>query len=244
MAEDFERSGYCYYRAGNSKKSSEMKAKAPPTPPKRESLQFSLEDVTGSGARTREMHEKIGGDDQEEETVRLHASETSNLGLSPFASSATTGVNLKAESMESFYKVGFIADLTDDEKEIIRIAGYERTFISGQTVLDFNESPEGVYFVLKGSASSYMLGESGDEFVHKINRFGTFGEFWLLADIPPTAKFVADEVLKTFVVPKDRFIEIMHKDGTLARKLYKRFTARLIRDVISTQKYKVNREAS
>ncbi len=249
-AEDFERAAYCYERAGNNAMVTEMRIRiasgmnprkstmampaqpvksmtAPPEPPKSMSktvsanAAFSLENITGS---------HIVGQNQ------MGNEERTEIVMSPLlAEQHTKGPNGgAADDVEyvQFCASPFIQDLSPSEKRRLWELGKTLTFVTKETVLDYNNEPGGIYFLISGQINSFL--ESGsDQFVKSLHEGESFCEFWVMAEIAPTVKFIAEKNCHIRLIPGDAFANLLEKDGTIARKLYKRFTRQIASNSIT-----------
>ena len=114
----------------------------------------------------------------------------------------------------------------------------------GKTVLDFEEEPHGLYVLLKGQLSCQRKVSGRDQQVDQIGPGEYFGELWLLSEIPTQVKFTTLTDTSIRIIPRQRFTEIMDKDGTLARRLYKHFSKILLRKLLTPSNEKTNLRAS
>ncbi len=144
----------------------------------------------------------------------------------------------------AFHKAKFFADLDFDQKNRIWNIGLTLNFEADQTVLTYNDEPKGVYVIIQGSVSCYKQVSNKEAYVDQMGEGESFGELWLLADQPTAVRFVATKATKIRVVGRDSFNELLDKDGTIARKLYKRFTMRLLKRLLKPQNPTKNQAAS
>jgi tetratricopeptide (TPR) repeat protein len=143
-----------------------------------------------------------------------------------------------------FHSARFFSELDFEQKNKLWSIGETRVFAEGDTILDFNDEPSGVYVIVQGQIDVFRQVRSREKYVDRMREGESFGELWLLADQPTTVKFSAAKPVKVHVIERGPFDELMDKDGTLARKLYKRFTMRLLRRLLSPQNNKNKSQAS
>ena len=101
--------------------------------------------------------------------------------------------------------------------------------------LTYNDEPKGVYVIVQGSVSCYRVVNGKESYVDQMGESESFGELWLLADQPTAVRFVAAKNTRIRVVGRDTFNDLLDKDGLMARKLYKRFTMRLLKRLLKPQ---------
>ncbi len=143
-----------------------------------------------------------------------------------------------------FHKAKFFADLDFEQKNRLWNIGLTLSFGEGQSVLTYNDEPKGIYVIVQGAISCYKQVANKEAYVDQMGEGESFGELWLLADQPTAVKFVATKDTKVRVVGRDSFNDLLDKDGTIARKLYKRFTMRLLKRLLKPQNNKQNQQAS
>ncbi len=145
----------------------------------------------------------------------------------------------------SFHKAKFLADLDVNQKALLWSIGTSMTYAENQAVLTYNDEPRGVYIITAGVVSCYRVIGGKDTYVDQMGESETFGELWLLADQPSAVRFVATKPdTQIRIIDRDAFNDLMDKDGTLARKVYKRFTMRLLKRLLKPQTQPKNQQAS
>lgn len=141
--------------------------------------------------------------------------------------------NLSAEDgRAAFHKAAFFADLDFDQKNKLWAIGKTLSFGADETVLTYNDEPKGVYVIVQGSVSCYRQGNGKEAYVDQMGESESFGELWLLADQPTAVRFVASQDTQIRVVDRLAFNDLLDHDGMIARKLYKRFTMRLLKRLL------------
>lgn len=139
------------------------------------------------------------------------------------------------EGRASFHKASFFADLDFEQKNKLWNIGTTLAFNADESVLTYNDEPKGVYVIVQGSVSCYRLLNGKEAYVDQMGESESFGELWLLADQPTAVRFVATKNTRVRVINRDTFNALLDKDGMLARKLYKRFTMRLLKRLLKPQ---------
>ena len=111
-------------------------------------------------------------------------------------------------------------------------------------MLTYHDEPCGIYIITEGSLYVFRSQEGRETVVDTIGAGESFGELWLLADQPTAVRFVAATPTKIRVIAREAFTELLDKDGTIARKLYKKFTMRLLKRLLGHQNRSKNQAAS
>lgn len=118
--------------------------------------------------------------------------------------------------------------------------GKSQNYLPGSIILDFEAEPAGVYFILSGEIACHRKKEGGIQVVDKIQSPATFGEFWLLVDLPSEVRFTAEKECQIHLVERAMFHDLMDRNGTIARKVYKRFTKRLVGKLLTSKNHREN----
>ena len=143
-----------------------------------------------------------------------------------------------------FHKASFLADLDFEQKNKLWKIGYSKRFGEDETILEYDAEPKGIYIVLSGSVSCYKPASGKEHYVDQMGESECFGELWLLVEMPTSVRFVASRETRVHIIEREAFNALLDKDGTLARKLYKGFTKRLLRKLLKQQNQQENRVAS
>jgi tetratricopeptide (TPR) repeat protein len=144
----------------------------------------------------------------------------------------------------AFTQASFIADLSDREKEKLWRIGSTRHYTKGGLIVNYNDEPDGVYIILAGKVDCYRAVDRVDQFLDTMGSSETFGELWLLTGHPTAVKFVSRESCDIRVIQRDHFNNLLDQDGSIARKVYKRFTSRLLTRLLRPQNTRKNSIAS
>ncbi len=264
----FERAAYCFERAMNKTKATEMQImstqrgtrnvgkppssnRAPepmaPQAPKKAANPFSIQDTSTDNL----VHA--------DPAARL---EIKGLGAANIPSpqdafnNRTTPFEIpkppappegpdRSYNWDAFLQAEFLVDLSTPEQELLQGICKAREYPKGSVILDFNQEPIGIYFVLRGGISVWKRDTTGTEFeADKLEEADTFGELWLLMDQPTRVKFVALTGVQVGWIKRADFEALMDKNGAIARKLYKRYALRLVTKLVNERNEKSNRVAS
>jgi tetratricopeptide (TPR) repeat protein len=139
------------------------------------------------------------------------------------------------EGRAVFHRAKFFDDLDFEQKNKLWTLGTTRSFGPEETILTYNDEPTGVYVIIKGSVSCYRQVGGTEKYVDQMGETETFGELWLLADQPTAVRFVASKASQLRIIERDAFNALLDKDGIIARKVYKRFTMRLLKRLLRPQ---------
>lgn len=148
------------------------------------------------------------------------------------------------DNKAAFHKSKFLADLDADQKNKLWSIGYTASYGNGDVVLTYNDEPKGVYIITEGSVYVFRSQGGREQVIDTIGAGESFGELWLLADQPTAVRFVAATPAKIRVITREAFTELLDKDGTIARKVYKKFTMRLLKRLLAPQNNGKNQAAS
>ena len=146
--------------------------------------------------------------------------------------------------LQAFERCNFLMDFSDQQKHQLWQLGERLNFNTGDVVLQYEESPMGLYVITKGVISCFRKNGNQETFLESIGPGDSFGELWLLTDLPTTVCFRAIEASTLRVIPRNRFSSFLEQDGVIARKVYKNFTSRLLRSLLKSQNSQKNQVAS
>ena len=146
--------------------------------------------------------------------------------------------------LQAFEQCKFLMDFSDQQKHQLWQLGERLNFNSGDVVLHYEESPMGLYVITKGAISCFRKDGNQESCLESIGPGDSFGELWLLTDLPTTVCFRAIETTILRVIPRNRFSSFLEQDGVIARKVYKNFTSRLLRSLLKSQNSQKNQAAS
>ena len=242
--EDYERAAHCYERGNEKEKAREMRFKLAahgPITPKDKPLStnsdnpFVIGESTSSpGLPTTNAPEVAEvAEVAEDSTQVVEAASQSAFSLSTPPPSEPNNANV-----DNFHKSKFLKDLNFEEKNMLKEIAKELDFFAKSIILDIDAEPEGVYFLLEGKIR--CLRKNGNKFVEldQITPPATIGEFWLLIEQPSSVRFEAIEDCKLLKIDRHSFHEVLDKNGAIARKIYKSFTKRLVRKLITPENKK------
>ena len=151
------------------------------------------------------------------------AAATQDKSPPPLAASLRADVGVNALN-----KITFCADLDAAQRDKLWAIRTMLNFSTDDTILTYDGDPRGIYIILQGSVSCYRKAGGKELYVDQMGAFECFGELWLLADQPTAVRFVATKPTEICLIERTAFINLLDNDGAVARKLYKRFTMRLL----------------
>ncbi|MES2745873.1 MAG: cyclic nucleotide-binding domain-containing protein [Bdellovibrionota bacterium] len=146
---------------------------------------------------------------------------------------------------DPFFRAEFLVDLSFAEQKLLQEICIVRDFPSGSVVLDYNQTPAGIYFLLRGNITVYRVDKEGDEVpADELQAADTFGELWLLKDQPTKVKFAATSLCTLGCIKRAEFEQLMDANGAIARKLYKRYAHKLFSKLLNEQNRLKKKSAS
>ncbi|SMF72932.1 cyclic nucleotide-binding domain-containing protein [Pseudobacteriovorax antillogorgiicola] len=174
---------------------------------------------------------------------------TEPLGLPQIPSPPNSHKTIDGEPVDGidwtgFHEAKFMLDLSTEQQNKFKSYGSIKRYEDEETILDYKDAPAGIFFILEGQVSVYKLIDGVDLHVDTMKPGETIGKLWLFIDRPSNVRFIAQDSCSLFSIKRSDFMEVLDKDGTIARKLYKHFTTTLIEKLISTSNMDDNLEAS
>ena len=145
---------------------------------------------------------------------------------------------------DGFYSSEFLIDLTKDQKDLFREVGRTQSYPRGSMILDYNDEPKGIYFVISGAVMTKKVVGGEEKNLEILHSPAYFGELWVLIDRPSQIKVEAHTEVQLVTISRADVLDIMDKHGTIARNLYRRFTQKLISRLLTHEKDKDNLAAS
>ncbi|MCX6130932.1 MAG: cyclic nucleotide-binding domain-containing protein [Proteobacteria bacterium] len=262
----FERAAYCFERAHNKTRATEMqimstqrgtrkvgkphnqKVEVAPekSPSGKPNNPFSIQDTAtnalhhnDAGSRTKPLPNVPNPTD-------AYLKKTSPAEVPKQASPAPNETKPDNRfNWEAFQQADFLIDLSTPEQGLMQSICKAKEYPKGSIVLDYNFDPIGIYFLLRGNLSVWKRDKNGIEFeADRMQESDIFGEFWLLMDQPSQVKFVAQSNCQIGWITRADFEVLLDKNGSIARKLYKRYALRLIQKLLSDQNAKNKSAAS
>lgn len=146
--------------------------------------------------------------------------------------------------IEAFERCRFLDDFSQEQKHLLWSLGQSLAVDAGAAILNFQESPVGLYVITQGTVTCHRMVGAQETYLESIGPGDSFGELWLLTDLPTTVSFRAKEAATLRVIPRNQFSSFLEKDGVIARKVYKRFTNRLLKSLLKSQQPPKNQAAS
>jgi hypothetical protein len=178
-------------------------------------------------------HLPSGSDDAEDNHAGSPSAPPDRLDLSP-----------QHTQLQAFEHCRFLEDFSLAQKQNLWQLGETEAFDPGMTVLHYQESPKGLYVITSGHVSCHRMLESQEVYLESIGPSESFGELWLLTELQTTVCFRAKDKVTVRVISRERFSTFIESDGVIARKVYKRFTNRLLRSLLKPRDPLKNQAAS
>jgi CRP-like cAMP-binding protein len=127
-----------------------------------------------------------------------------------------------------------LATLDDNQRNLLWNISQSQEFQAGETILEFENEPRGIYILIDGQITCQRVSGPTVKEVDRITTGGTFGEYWLLMGLPTKVRFIADVRCRIRVIDRRTFNELLDRNGTLARKIYKHFAQSLLKRLVNT----------
>lgn len=224
---DLEKAILCFEKSSHKERAIALKAKLSPEPLQPIPPKPVIEEVKTEEQKQEEPVENLPPPPEVQETSHV--------------CSSGDDIELKAV----FFKSSFLETLDASQKENLWKIGETTSYASGDVILTYNDEPEGVYIILSGSVNCYRQIGREKKYIDRMSAGKVFGELWLLAEQSTTVQFVAsNKDTKLHIIRRKPFQQLLDKDGAIARKVYKRFTMRLLKHLLSPQDNGQNSVAS
>lgn len=226
-------------QAANDKSTAYIPGQTSPIPKpqqqQRPSNPFSIQDTSTDAMKEPQLAEG-----------KAIAAKAKKDSVPPPSAAYLGGISLPARSDEPipdpkvdwdpFFRAEFLVDLSSAEQKLLQNICVVRDFSKGSVILDYNQAPAGIYFLLGGSVTVFKIDKEGDEIpVDELQASDTFGELWLLKDQPTKVKFAATSPATLGCIKRAEFEQLMDQNGAIARKLYKRYAHKLLSKLLNEQ---------
>lgn len=97
------------------------------------------------------------------------------------------------------------------------------TFGKGESVIEAEDDPTGVYYLKKGHVRLYSISPDGQELTLNIFKPGSyFSMMWAIGDIPNSYYFQAMTEIEVHRAPKEKTMEFLKSDSEVLFELTKR----------------------
>ncbi len=249
QAEEWERSSICYDKIGDPAKADFVRRKinSSPvaTPPNGEKL-HDFESVSSTMAfRENEMPQPDESKKIKPISVKRKPVDAGFFTLEGVAqdSAETPLVSLSGSNSSengdrmALHKCPTFLDLTYEQKEKIWALCTIENVPQDSIIVDWKDEPAGLYLVLEGSVVGHLEKPNKITFSSEIEQpFSAgmvFGELWLLVEHPARIRFVASVKSRLIFIERSRFNDLLEQDGSIARKVYKYFTHRLLSKILN-----------
>ncbi len=137
------------------------------------------------------------------------------------------------DGRSSFQKASLCAELSSEQTSALWSIGFTLKFKAGESILNYNDDPRGIYVILKGSVSCYRRIGDKEAYIDQMAAADSFGELWLLADTPSAVHFVAVRDSEVRIVDRAAFLKLLDRDAPIAQRLYRRFAKRLLEKLLN-----------
>ena len=240
-AEMYDRAAYCFERCNDLVKANEMRSKH--TGDKSSSNQRSH-----SFEASNEKTEVIGG--QGPTPKSLPAGHIQNFPpvVGKFVLEVTETREQQSTHLEHdralFHKCTFFADLDFEQRLKIWNISTIQEYLPSEVIVPWDEEPKGLYIVLDGEIDCLRRQNGQEVHLDPLKSGQVFGELWLLAEQPTTVKFIANQPARLLITERTKFTDLLDREGAIARKVYKRFTHRLLSKILNPQKSEEKKAAS
>lgn len=143
-----------------------------------------------------------------------------------------------------FHKCSLFEDLDFQQKTRIWELGAIEKVAKQSVLVDVSDEPKGLYFVLEGELDCILNSDAGEIPLETLGAGDIFGELWLLSEQPASVRLVARSDSRLLIIDRTKFVGLLDQDGTMARKVYKHFTHRLLGRLLNPLKSQALRQAS
>ncbi|MCX6126585.1 MAG: cyclic nucleotide-binding domain-containing protein, partial [Proteobacteria bacterium] len=247
QSEDFERASYCYERTGDIEKAKALRRRksvqvtSPPNPSTTmEFPQFagalmeSSEEVQSPTAAPTLGPSVLHKSRIESPSARKHA-------VSPPEGAGIFAINAVSEANQTildhdralFHKSALFEHLNFQQRSQIWDLGTIVSVKPGDIVVDWSDEPPGLFFILEGEMNCTLKSLFNEIPLETIGPGETFGEICLLTEHPANVRFNCLHAARLLVIKRVGFLEILDNDGTIARKVYKHYTHRLLAKLLN-----------
>lgn len=143
-----------------------------------------------------------------------------------------------------FSRSKILYDLKKDEKRLLWKLGETHVYKSGDVLLEPNQTPLGMYFVLSGSLTIIANANSSSEDRREIYPGETIASTWVFLDELIESRILAKETTEVRIIAREDMQLLLDNNGTLARKLYKNMTRQIRFELLTNRNQKSFNQAS
>ncbi len=205
---------------------------------------FSIQDTSTDAMKDMALSAK-GQAAQKMKTLNVPPPSAAFLGQFPGVKADDTAIPDPNVDWEPFFRAEFLVDLSSAEQKLLQAICQVKDFPQGSVILDYNQTPAGIYFLLRGNVAVYRMDKDGREVTaDELQASDTFGELWLLKDQPTRVKFSAKNQCTLACIKRAEFEQLMDANGAIARKLYKRYAHKLLSKLLNEQNRLKKKSAS
>ena len=194
----------------------------------------SLEDVFTGKPESLKIPESIPAAPPQQLNLSLPAEPPQLQATKPVAVlSPRIEAVLEDDGRSSFQKASLCTELSAEQTSALWSIGYTLKFKAGESILNYNDDPRGIYVILRGSVSCYRRIGDKEAYIDQMAAADSFGELWLLADTPSAVHFVAVRDSQIRIVDRSAFLKLLDRDAPIAQRLYRRFAKRLLEKLLN-----------
>jgi CRP-like cAMP-binding protein/tetratricopeptide (TPR) repeat protein len=207
------------------------------TAPLRAANPFSIQDTSTDALKEPHLAEAKSPNAKSTKTLAVPSPSVAYLGAPP-AITKNEELPLPDPTVDwdPFFRAEFLVDLSAQEQKLLQQICIVRDFPKGTVILDYNQAPAGIYFLLGGNVTVYKIDKEGNEIpADELQASDTFGELWLLKDQPTKVKFSATTPCTLGCIRRAEFEQLMDNNGAIARKLYRRYAHKLLSKLLNEQ---------
>ena len=232
-AEEYERAAYCFDRAGLKSRSVDMRCMIAATGSPSAKKPAKKAPTNDTGTRNPFLMEATQSEFAQKAALPPPQEFQSKEDTNPLAQNPST-------YPPAFEHISIFSDLSSEQINQIWALGKECHYQPGENILKYGTIPDGFYFIMKGEVRCERQNKT--DVMHAP---GIFGEFWLLIERPTEVQFSARTQVWVQRIDRDPFQSLLDKNGTIARKIYKKFTQRLLTKLLTNEnKSSKHQEAS
>lgn len=144
----------------------------------------------------------------------------------------------------TFHKIELLQELDFNQKNMVWDLTRKMIYKQGEIIVECGSEPMGVYFIVRGKVSYHKERLGKIVKIDEVKAPTILGEFWLLIDKPAEVRIVAENDCEIYLVERDALNSLMDINGTIARKLYKKFTMHLVDKFLISDDKKEKMKAS
>ncbi|MCB0218711.1 MAG: cyclic nucleotide-binding domain-containing protein [Chrysiogenetes bacterium] len=124
------------------------------------------------------------------------------------------------EHLETFRRVSFLEDLTEEELGFVVQASEGKHFEKGDVVIEEASRGEGLYVINNGKALVTKALKDGEQkTISELYQGDHFGEMSLVTDKPTSASVIADGAMRCLFISSEKFMRLIYDHPSIGRKV-------------------------